>query len=139
MTLRSLVNVPERLTVVSGHVNLHVTPRRQGTRVTEIILHPDNDYIYRADIALLRLQQPLAASATVRPACLPQRVHQWSVNLPCYVSGWGVTDIAGEGGGLAGEGGREGGLLLLLFSSCFHVLLGLRATYNMNMIQKSNI
>ena len=93
MTLRSLVNVPERLTVVSGHVNLHVTPRRQGTRVTEIVLHPDNDYIYRADIALLRLQQPLAASANVRPACLPQRVHQWSVNLPCYVSGWGLSLI----------------------------------------------
>ena len=119
MTLRSLVNVPERLTVVSGHVNLHVTPRRQGTRVTEIILHPDNDYIYRADIALLRLQQPLAASATVRPACLPQRVHQWSVNLPCYVSGWGVTDIAGEGGRWEGKGGVFFFFSLRVFTICW--------------------
>ena len=92
--LGSLVNVPERLTIVSGHVNLDVTTR-QETRVTEIVLHPDNDYIYRADIALLRLQRPLQATATTRPACLPRRVHQWNVNIPCYVSGWGVTDIAG--------------------------------------------
>lgn len=89
----NLVHVPERLTVVSGHVNLDVSTG-QETRVTEVVLHPENDYIYRADIALLRLQRPLTISAKVRPVCLPHRVHQWSDRLPCYVSGWGVTDLA---------------------------------------------
>nr|KAG5691901.1 hypothetical protein BaRGS_033347 [Batillaria attramentaria] len=62
--------------------------------VDEVIQHPENDYIYYADISLLRLQQPLTTTATIRPACLPTRVHQWSTNIPCYVSGWGVTDVS---------------------------------------------
>ncbi|KAL8614040.1 hypothetical protein ACOMHN_023275 [Nucella lapillus] len=91
----NLVHLPERLTIVSGHVNNDVSRLGQETRVTEVVLHPENDYIYNSDIALLRLQTPVTLSADVRPVCLPGRVHrQWSDRLPCYVSGWGVTDIA---------------------------------------------
>jgi hypothetical protein len=71
LSFHSLINVPEKLTIVAGHVTIDVTsasfpPYRQVARVTEIVLHPENDYIYNADIALLRLQQPLAITNTVR-------------------------------------------------------------------------
>uniref|UniRef100_A0AAY4B8U7 pancreatic elastase II n=1 Tax=Denticeps clupeoides TaxID=299321 RepID=A0AAY4B8U7_9TELE len=41
------------------------------------------------DIALIKLQTPVAASNTIMPSCLPQSGAVLGHNTPCYVTGWG--------------------------------------------------
>ncbi|GFS18555.1 suppressor of tumorigenicity 14 protein homolog [Elysia marginata] len=87
----NLINSPQTTTVVLGHVNI-VSRGLTRRRVTEIVMHPENNYIYENDIALLRLQGEAEVSEEVRPLCLPHKVKVRSPKTPCYVAGWGVRD-----------------------------------------------
>ena len=93
--LSSIINSPQAMTVVAGHVNI-ISPDVTHRHVTEIIMHPANNYIYENDIALLRLQEDAKVSATVRPLCLGNKVKVRSPKTPCYVAGWGVRDDIGK-------------------------------------------
>lgn len=62
-------------------------------RVMEVIRHPDHDFIYNADIALLHLQHQVRTNDFIRKACIPQQSQLLTSGLICYISGWGVTRI----------------------------------------------
>lgn len=59
----------------------------------EVIRHPDHEFIYNADIALLHLQQPVRTDDYTKKACLPRQPQHLTSGLLCYISGWGVTKI----------------------------------------------
>lgn len=61
----------------------------------EVIRHPDHDFIYNADIALLHLQHQVRTNDFIRKACIPQQSQLLTSGLICYISGWGVTRIEG--------------------------------------------
>ncbi|XP_069136466.1 uncharacterized protein [Argopecten irradians] len=63
-------------------------------KVTEIIMHPDNAFIYEADLALLRLQKPVTFNDHVNSLCLAKESHMLTGNSICYVSGWGVRTLS---------------------------------------------
>ncbi|XP_078718888.1 chymotrypsinogen A-like [Lampetra fluviatilis] len=60
----------------------------QRVSVAEIVLHPDGE---SSDVALLRLAWSVAFSATVGPVCLPVNASTAQPDMPCYVTGWGLT------------------------------------------------
>ncbi|KAL3856718.1 hypothetical protein ACJMK2_011441 [Sinanodonta woodiana] len=66
---------------------------RHVVGVTEIVMHPDYEFIYNADLALLRLQRPLVISYNVRPVCLPWGRRHFTNSTLCYIAGWGITDM----------------------------------------------
>uniref|UniRef100_A0AAY4BAU1 pancreatic elastase II n=1 Tax=Denticeps clupeoides TaxID=299321 RepID=A0AAY4BAU1_9TELE len=56
----------------------------------KIVVHENWDSArIRNDIALIKLQTPVAASNTIMPSCLPQSGAVLGHNTPCYVTGWG--------------------------------------------------
>ncbi|KAK3591499.1 hypothetical protein CHS0354_031606 [Potamilus streckersoni] len=61
--------------------------------VTEIVIHPAYEFIYNADLALLRLQRPLMINYNVRPVCLPWDKRHFTNATLCYIAGWGITDM----------------------------------------------
>ncbi|XP_058142703.2 mastin-like [Dasypus novemcinctus] len=76
-----------------GHVRLYES--NQLTRVAQIIRHPKyNDHLRAkggADIALLKLEAPVALSQYVRPVPFPPA----SLSVPemsCWVTGWGKIE-----------------------------------------------
>ena len=91
----SLVNSPQTTTIVAGHVNI-ASPDVTHRHVTEVVMHPANNYIYENDIALLRVQAEEEPNDTVRPLCLAGRIKERSPRTPCYVAGWGVRDKTSE-------------------------------------------
>uniref|UniRef100_A0A2C9K1N5 Peptidase S1 domain-containing protein n=1 Tax=Biomphalaria glabrata TaxID=6526 RepID=A0A2C9K1N5_BIOGL len=95
-----MVNSPETTTIRIGHVNIQAS-NITSVRVSEIINHPDNNYIYDNDIALLRMEHPVALSDLQRPLCLGDYQKDRSPSLVCYVAGWGVLNkssvASGEG------------------------------------------
>ncbi|XP_061189646.1 uncharacterized protein LOC133197565 [Saccostrea echinata] len=62
-------------------------------RIMEVIRHPEHDFIYNADIALLHLQRKVEMNNYIRKACVPQQSQHLTSGLICYISGWGVTRI----------------------------------------------
>jgi hypothetical protein len=63
--------------------------------VVEVIRHPEHDFIYNADIALLHLQHKVESTPLIRKACIPRQVQQLTSGLICYISGWGVIRVEG--------------------------------------------
>ncbi|XP_021364951.1 enteropeptidase-like [Mizuhopecten yessoensis] len=63
-------------------------------KVTEVIIHPDNNFIYQADLALLRLQKPVIFTDHVKPLCLATESYALTGSSICYVSGWGVRSVS---------------------------------------------
>ncbi|KAK6968643.1 atrial natriuretic peptide-converting enzyme [Biomphalaria glabrata] len=96
----NMVNSPETTTIRIGHVNIQAADIT-SVRVSDIINHPDNNYIYDNDIALLRMEHPVALSDLQRPLCLGDYQKDRSPSLVCYVAGWGVLNkssvASGEG------------------------------------------
>ncbi|XP_074658392.1 uncharacterized protein LOC141911294 [Tubulanus polymorphus] len=74
---------------LGGH-NFHV---QHGTeyeaRVTEIVIHPKFDPEGSYDIALLKLQAPVATTDYITSICLPDNNEIFADGTECYVSGWG--------------------------------------------------
>ncbi|KAK6192044.1 hypothetical protein SNE40_003591 [Patella caerulea] len=90
--VQGISHSPQTTSVAVGLVNLNQTGvGAQKIKVFEILVHPDHNFIYHADIALLRLQKPIVFTDNIRPLCLPTRLHSWSPSLPCYIAGWGVN------------------------------------------------
>ncbi|KAH9515197.1 hypothetical protein Btru_019489 [Bulinus truncatus] len=89
----NMLNSPETTTVRIGHVNIN-SPDATSLRVTEIVNHPANNYIYDNDIALLRLERPVYLSDLHRPICLGNYQKDRSPSLICYVAGWGVMNTS---------------------------------------------
>ncbi|KAH9515198.1 hypothetical protein Btru_019491 [Bulinus truncatus] len=87
----NMLNSPETTTVRIGYVNIN-SPDATSLRVTEIVNHPANNYIYDNDIALLRLERPIYLSDLHRPICLGNYQKDRSPSLICYVAGWGVMN-----------------------------------------------
>uniref|UniRef100_A0AAV2LXL2 pancreatic elastase II n=1 Tax=Knipowitschia caucasica TaxID=637954 RepID=A0AAV2LXL2_KNICA len=66
--------------------------------LSKIVKHPAyNSHVTRNDIALLKLENPVTFSDTIRPACLPQEGAVLPHGAPCYVTGWGRLATEGPG------------------------------------------
>ncbi|ESO97946.1 hypothetical protein LOTGIDRAFT_104147 [Lottia gigantea] len=93
--INDIQHSPQTTSIIAGATNLKANDV-QYRKVSEMILHPQYSFIYSADLGLMRLRQPLVFSNTIRPLCLPARLHTWSPSLPCYIAGWGATNNQGE-------------------------------------------
>ncbi|XP_050708926.1 vitamin K-dependent protein C-like, partial [Eriocheir sinensis] len=77
----------------SVKVHLGVVTRDGGgevvTEASKVILHPKLNFLY--DVALLKLERPVAFSTTIRPICLPPRslVDVSPEGAKLEISGWG--------------------------------------------------
>ncbi|KAL2086971.1 hypothetical protein ACEWY4_018030 [Coilia grayii] len=69
----------------------------EALRVSRLLLHhyydaDSHDY----DLALLRLERPVAPATLARPACLPSPAHLYEPGLLCWVTGWGALREGGK-------------------------------------------
>lgn len=64
-------------------------------RVSEIIMNPDYNFIYKADISLLLLQRPITFDDYTKPICLSNTLQHIPRDSICYTAGWGLTDPKG--------------------------------------------
>eukprot|EP00057_Strongylocentrotus_purpuratus_P010557 XP_011665031.1 PREDICTED: enteropeptidase [Strongylocentrotus purpuratus] len=68
-----------------------------NAEVADIIIHPDYDgETLDADIALLRLTEPVSFTDYVRPACLASSSNELSDYRRCLVAGWGAISEGGD-------------------------------------------
>lgn len=88
------MNTPHMISIIIGTNN---KDGRNGKilRVAAIVRHPNYDAINNADIALLRLQQPVTFDDVTRPICLPHLRQSIPYDIVCYIAGWGTTDPSG--------------------------------------------
>ena len=61
-------------------------------KVDKIVVHPNFDGGYHADIALLRLKRNIQFTDYIRPICL--RNFSQTGPMKCYAAGWGKTKHA---------------------------------------------
>ncbi|CAM9100627.1 unnamed protein product, partial [Lampetra planeri] len=67
-----------------------------GRRVQKIISHEMfNEVTNDNDIALLKLQEPLRFSSTVKPVCLPNSAMAVFDDHPAWITGWGALRSSG--------------------------------------------
>ncbi|XP_017044800.1 phenoloxidase-activating factor 2 [Drosophila ficusphila] len=73
----------------------------QGSRIKEIIMHPefDPERLYN-DIALLLLDEPIQLAPHIQPLCLPPlqspAVIEQLLTATCYATGWGAKEADSE-------------------------------------------
>nr|XP_054763568.1 enteropeptidase-like [Lytechinus pictus] len=73
------------LSIHSEH-HLAITP-------DDIVIHPEFDYFtLNADIALIKLSEPVSFTEYVRPACLSQTLQEFGDYTTCIIAGWGDTE-----------------------------------------------
>nr|XP_020040115.1 serine protease 40 [Castor canadensis] len=60
--------------------------------VNKLIVHPDYDKYHRqgSDIVLLQLHVPVEFNSHVLPACVPDNNTKFTLEKPCWISGWGM-------------------------------------------------
>ncbi|CAB1344413.1 unnamed protein product [Coregonus sp. 'balchen'] len=69
----------------------------EAIRVQQILLHQYyDDETHDYDLALLRLERPVAPGTLAQPACLPSPTHQHEPELLCWVTGWGALREGGS-------------------------------------------
>ncbi|CAC5419326.1 TMPRSS15 [Mytilus coruscus] len=122
--VESVLSVPHMVSIVTG------TPMKDGrdgnvVRVSEIIINPDYNFIYKADIAVLLLQMPVLFDDYIKPICLPNTLQYLPRDSPCYTAGWGLTDPKG--------------LYILFKVSSDTYTLAARININSEMIQDSKL
>ncbi|KAM6972405.1 transmembrane protease serine 6 [Aplochiton taeniatus] len=89
---------PSMWTVYLGkHLLNRSSSMEEAIRVQQIHLHryyDDESHDY--DLALLRLERPVAQATLAHPVCLPSPTHQLEPGLLCWVSGWGALREGGS-------------------------------------------
>ncbi|CAM5117600.1 unnamed protein product [Eretmochelys imbricata] len=66
---------------------------RISSPVSQIFVHPNYNSTWKsADIALLRLKQPVQYTNEILPVCLPGPSDSFPDNHMCWVTGWGRID-----------------------------------------------
>ncbi|XP_034624756.1 serine protease 27-like [Trachemys scripta elegans] len=76
--------------VLGAHQLLNPSPNQVLAEVQNIIPHPSyNSKSSVADIALVRLKEPVATTKFIRPISLPGASRQFPVENTCWVTGWG--------------------------------------------------
>ena len=83
------------VSVVFGDIRLsNASEHHVSIPVERIYIHPDyDDYFNDADIAVLRLAEPVNFTDYVRPACLSDVLDERRHYTRCLISGWGDTEI----------------------------------------------
>ena len=83
------------MSVVFGDTRLsNVSEHHVSIPAQRIYIHPQyNVWTLDADIALVRLAQPVTFTDYVRPACLADFFNETSHYTRCLISGWGDTEI----------------------------------------------
>ena len=90
---------PREIRVILGH---HKTSNLTGAvvaRAAAFLMHPDfdpQDPHQRFDVALIRLEEPLAFSERISPICLPSDETPSEGWRELEVAGWGYTKRSGE-------------------------------------------
>ncbi|XP_027760872.1 chymotrypsin-C-like isoform X1 [Empidonax traillii] len=94
-------------------------PGSVAVGVEKTIVHEKwNSYLIINDIALIKLEEAVQESDTIRAACLPEAGKILPNDYPCYVTGWGRIRSK-QGGVPRGSQGR----------GCWHSLLEVRALH----------
>ncbi|XP_044870490.1 serine protease 27-like [Mauremys mutica] len=71
------------------------SPSWVSSPVRQILVHPDyNRGTRSADIALVKLTEPVRYTDEILPICLPGPSHSFPGNHTCWVTGWGTTASA---------------------------------------------
>lgn len=98
LTTRQCVDIgPWGLEVTFGMHNttqmLMGSAHQQKRMIAEVYKHPNaSDFFpYRNDLALLRLEEPVAITSCVSPACLP--VSDVTPKTKCWITGFGPTSF----------------------------------------------
>jgi len=83
---------------VGEHDRSVVNPERVRHRISNIYMHPeyDLDVELDADIAMLRVRDPIALNRRAHPACKAQELPQDYTNSQSIVSGWGTLRSGGS-------------------------------------------
>ncbi|XP_023697366.1 elastase 2 [Paramormyrops kingsleyae] len=92
LTAAHCINNKNTYRVYLGKENLQVTNEAGSVAIapSKIIVHEKWDpMMIRNDIALIKLQQAVAVTSTIQPACLPASGYILPNQAPCYVTGWG--------------------------------------------------
>ncbi|KAL4237201.1 Enteropeptidase [Mactra antiquata] len=90
--VHDLEDNPQVLSVIAG-VNDIQDDTSEVRYISEVINHPQYNYIFHADIALLRLESPLIFNKDIQPICLPWDRRQFSPLDICFVTGYGVSNM----------------------------------------------
>ncbi|XP_044868714.1 serine protease 27-like [Mauremys mutica] len=81
--------------VLGAHQLLPLSPKPVLAEVQQIIPHPRyNDVSNVADIALVRLKEPVNSTQFIRPISLPGATRQFRVGKKCWVTGWGRVEVS---------------------------------------------
>ncbi|KAG6923449.1 protease, serine, 8, partial [Chelydra serpentina] len=76
--------------VLGAHELLNPSWNEILAEVQQIIPHPGyNSNSFVADIALVRVTEPVTATDSIRPISLPGASRQFPVRKKCSVTGWG--------------------------------------------------
>ncbi|KAL9970715.1 hypothetical protein ACROYT_G023128 [Oculina patagonica] len=110
---------PSGYTVVVGaHRRTGSTSVQQTFRLKQLFKHEGFSMRHlKNDIALLQLEQPIAASDKVSTVCLPDSGSQVAAGTQCYITGWGRT----VGGGNAADTLQQAMLPVAEHSACSSV------------------
>lgn len=77
--------------VVGAH---HIKDDGTSIAIAQIIEHPDYELPMTNDIGLILVATPIIFSARVQPIRLPEQdLPEGSINLPAFVSGWGLIGV----------------------------------------------
>ncbi|XP_044869948.1 prostasin-like [Mauremys mutica] len=81
--------------VLGAHQLLPLSPKPVLAEVQQIIPHPRyNNESNVADIALVRLKEPVKSTQFIRPISLPGASRQFPVGNKCWVTGWGWVEVS---------------------------------------------
>ncbi|XP_041473676.1 enteropeptidase-like [Lytechinus variegatus] len=74
------------------HLSIH-SEHHLAIAPDDIFIHPEyNDITMNADIALIKLSEPVSFTEYVRPACLSQTLQEFGDYTTCIITGWGDTE-----------------------------------------------
>ena len=90
----SITGNPQIASVVAGVHDINDVSA-QIRYVTEVVIHPEYNYIFNADIALLKMELPFNFNKNVQQICLPWDGRNFSLSSRCFIAGWGVSDMTG--------------------------------------------